>query len=53
VSVRDERIHSTICGMVSPAQLAETVRLLELRLPEELWAELDALRPDPEGWIGD
>lgn len=53
VSVRDPRIHSTICGMVSPEQLDETVRLLDVEIPDELWHELDALRPHRSTWIDD
>lgn len=52
-STRDPRVHSTICGMVSPSQLEDTVAQLAVRIPEELWEELDALRPPRRTWIDD
>ncbi len=52
-SLRDERIHSTVVGLVTPAQLDETVRMAETEVPESLWAELAALRPPRETWIDD
>lgn len=52
-SLRDPRIHSTVCGLVMPAQLDETVRMAETVVPDELWDELDALRPPRELWIDD
>jgi D-threo-aldose 1-dehydrogenase len=52
-SVRDRRIHSTICGMVSPAQLAQTIDLLAMPVPDELWDELEHLRPARSLWIND
>lgn len=52
-STRDPRIHSTVCGMVSPAQLHSTLELLDIVVPDELWDELDALRPDRSTWIDD
>ncbi|HWS49654.1 MAG TPA: aldo/keto reductase [Microbacterium sp.] len=52
-STRDPRIHSTICGMVSPAQLEDTVAQLAVAIPDDLWDELDSLRPAPGTWIND
>jgi len=52
-STRDARIHSTVCGMVSPAQLHDTLALLDTPIPDELWDELDRLRPDRRTWIDD
>jgi len=52
-SLRDPRIHSTICGLVSPDQLEQTLELAALEIPAALWTELDALRPPRETWIGD
>lgn len=52
-SLRDPRIHSTVCGLVSPRQLDETVRMAETVVPDALWEELDALRPTRESWIDD
>ncbi|WP_309103829.1 aldo/keto reductase [Microbacterium sp.] len=52
-STRDPRIHSTICGMVSPSQLEDTIAQLAVTIPDDLWDELDSLRPAPETWIDD
>jgi D-threo-aldose 1-dehydrogenase len=52
-SLRDRRIHSTICGIVSPAQLEQTLALAQVEIPDELWQELDELCPDRSGWIND
>ncbi|MBT2484408.1 MULTISPECIES: aldo/keto reductase [unclassified Microbacterium] len=52
-STRDPRIHSTICGMVSPAQLQDTITQLAVPIPDELWDELDSLRPAERTWIND
>ncbi|MGN7950549.1 aldo/keto reductase [Microbacterium sp. 22215] len=52
-SLRDPRIHSTVCGLVTPQQLDETVRMAETVIPDALWDELDALRPSRESWIDD
>jgi D-threo-aldose 1-dehydrogenase len=52
-STRDPRIDSTVCGVVSPAQLDEAVESASLEIPDELWAELDALCPPPESWRND
>lgn len=41
-SVRDERITSTIVGMSEPRRIRQTLDLLEIPIPDELW---DALRP--------
>jgi len=52
-STRDPRIHTTVCGMVNPAQLHGTLDLLDIVVPDALWDELDALRPDRSTWIDD
>jgi D-threo-aldose 1-dehydrogenase len=52
-STRDPRITSTIAGMVSPRQFDETIALLDLELPDELWHALDAVTPHATGWIND
>ena len=43
VSLRDVRIASTIVGISRPECLSETLRLAQLSVPEELWAELDTI----------
>ena len=52
-SLRDPRIHSTVCGVVNPAQLEETLGFAAVEIPDSLWTELDALRPPRETWIRD
>lgn len=52
-STRDPRIDSTVCGVVSPAQLAEAMSMLDVAIPEELWTELDRLIPERSEWIND
>jgi D-threo-aldose 1-dehydrogenase len=42
-SLRDARIASTIVGITRPERLSETLRLAQLPVPHELWAELDAI----------
>ena len=49
-SVRDRRIASTIVGTSRPEHVAEAVRMAELPVPEELWAELRPLAAPPDGW---
>ena len=50
-SVREPRIHSTVVGMSAPERVAETLDLLEVRIPDELWNELRELAPPPALWI--
>jgi D-threo-aldose 1-dehydrogenase len=52
-SARDERIASTIAGVVSPTQLDETLALLEVAIPDELWQRLEALTPAATEWADD
>ena len=42
-SLRDVRIASTIVGMTRPERLAETLKLTQQPIPDELWAELDSI----------
>ncbi|HLX56386.1 MAG TPA: aldo/keto reductase [Ktedonobacteraceae bacterium] len=42
-SLRDTRIASTIVGMTRPERLAETLKLAQHPIPDELWAELDSI----------
>src|SRR6266699_3364986 len=42
-SLRDARITSTIVGMTRPERLAETLKLAQQPIPDELWAELDSI----------
>jgi len=47
-SLRDPRITSTIVGVSEPARIATTLALATTPVPDELWDELDRLRP-PHG----
>jgi D-threo-aldose 1-dehydrogenase len=51
-SVREPRIHSTVVGISAPERVGETLDLLDVRIPDELWDELRELSPSPELWIG-
>jgi D-threo-aldose 1-dehydrogenase len=42
-SLREARIASTIVGMTRPERLAETLKLAQQPIPDELWAELDSI----------
>lgn len=42
-SLRDVRITSTIVGITHPERLAETLKLAQHPIPEQLWAELDSI----------
>src|SRR5947209_6309571 len=42
-SLRDARIASTIVGITRPERLAETLKLAQQPVPDELWTELDAI----------
>ena len=39
-SLRDPRIHSTVVGVSSPAQVEENIRLSQMHIPDGLWDEL-------------
>jgi D-threo-aldose 1-dehydrogenase len=51
-SMRDPRIDSTIVGMSRPERIEQTITFASHPIPDELWAEIEALRPlsteDPE-----
>lgn len=51
-SVREPRIHATVVGISAPERVAETLALLDVPIPDELWDELRELAPPPELWIG-
>ena len=42
-SLRDGRITSTIVGITRPERLAETLKLAQYPIPDELWTDLDAI----------
>ena len=49
-SMRDARVSSTVVGINSLEQLARTVDLATHPIPEELWGDLEQLRPSAELW---
>jgi D-threo-aldose 1-dehydrogenase len=51
LSVRDERIDSTVVGMSSPARIDETLGLLDVSVPGEMWTALDEFVLPPERWL--
>jgi D-threo-aldose 1-dehydrogenase len=51
-SVRERRIHSTVVGISAPERVGETLDLLDVQIPDELWDELRKLSPSPGLWIG-
>lgn len=51
-SLREPRVTSTIVGVSEPSRITRTAELAALPVPEELWAELDGLRPADGSWLG-
>jgi D-threo-aldose 1-dehydrogenase len=47
-SLRDPRIVSTIVGMSRPERLGQTLVLAQHPIPEDLWSELRATRPQED-----
>ena len=47
-STRDPRITSTIVGMSRPERLDQTVELMQVTIPDEMWPELDEVGFDTE-----
>jgi D-threo-aldose 1-dehydrogenase len=45
-SMRDPRITTTVVGMTRPERVAQTVDLANHPIPDELWAQLDAVGYD-------
>lgn len=50
-SLRDERFASTVVGMSRPERVADTLAAVEVRLPDALWPELEALLPPERVWL--
>ena len=50
-STRSAHVHSTVVGVSSPARIAQTVELATTPVPDDLWAELEALAPPRERWL--
>lgn len=50
-SLRDARVTSTVVGMTRPERVSQTLALATTAIPDDLWAELDAVEfdmSDPE-----
>jgi D-threo-aldose 1-dehydrogenase len=50
-SLRDPRVTATVVGVSDPSRIAELTALMSEQIPDELWAELDALSVPPEFWL--
>jgi D-threo-aldose 1-dehydrogenase len=50
-SLRAPFVDSTVVGLSSPARVAETLELADVKIPSSLWDELDALVPSPSLWL--
>ena len=50
-SVREPRIHSTVVGISVPERVRETLDLLDVQIPDELWDALREMAPPPRLWI--
>ena len=50
-SMRSPHVHSTVVGMSAPDRIAETAALAAVPVPDDLWAELEALVPPAAGWL--
>ena len=50
-STRSELVDSTVVGMSRPERVAETVALLDVVIPDELWTELADLTPPRGEWL--
>jgi D-threo-aldose 1-dehydrogenase len=51
-SLREPRIHTTVVGMSAPERIRQTLELLDVAIPDALWARLRELTPSPQVWIG-
>jgi D-threo-aldose 1-dehydrogenase len=50
-SLRDSRVHSTVVGVSRENRLPELAGQASATVPDELWQELESLRPDPRYWL--
>jgi D-threo-aldose 1-dehydrogenase len=50
-STRDPRIASTIVGFSRPERVEEVVQHACMDIPDELWAQLATLVPNPDVWL--
>jgi D-threo-aldose 1-dehydrogenase len=50
-STRDPRVTSTVVGFSRPERVADVVEQASQPVPDELWAEIDALVPSSTHWL--
>jgi D-threo-aldose 1-dehydrogenase len=50
-SLRDPRVTATVVGVSEPERIDQITALMAEPVPDELWAELDALAVAPESWL--
>ena len=50
-STRDPRISSTVVGISKTSRIGSTLAAAAVDLPEEFWAEIEALVPTAENWL--
>jgi D-threo-aldose 1-dehydrogenase len=50
-SLKAPFVDSTVVGLSSPARVAETLSLAQVKIPPSLWGELEALVPSPSLWL--
>jgi D-threo-aldose 1-dehydrogenase len=50
-SLREPRVTSTVVGVSEPSRIGGVCDLMAEQIPDDLWAELDSLSPEPELWL--
>jgi D-threo-aldose 1-dehydrogenase len=50
-SLRDPRVTATVVGVSEPARIDEVTALMSAPIPDELWADLDALTVPSASWL--
>jgi D-threo-aldose 1-dehydrogenase len=50
-SLKAPFVDSTVVGLSSPARVAETLSLAQVKIPPSLWGELEGLVPSPSLWL--
>lgn len=50
-SLREPLVDCTLVGMSRPERITSTLEAAARPVPDDLWEELDSLRPGPEHWV--
>jgi D-threo-aldose 1-dehydrogenase len=50
-SLRDPRIHMSVVGISKSERLPALATSIATELPEEFWASVEALLPEPANWL--